>query len=247
MAKGRTVSTAHLFLCGTLVGLVLAPAAEAGSLGYHLFNPTPRGEMRPLSADRPDSTESPVTVDAGHFQAELSFFDYTLNQDDGVEVRGWSILDMNLKVGLLDNLDLQVVFSAHSIEDTRGGRPRDETVGSFGDVQVRAKVNLWGNDGGETAFGLIPFVTIPTGTRLSVEKAEGGLIAMMSWDVMERLGLGFQAEIDLVHEPVEDTYDAEFLHTVVAGFHTYGPLGAYLEYVGVAGFESGSQMGARCA
>jgi len=32
--------------------------------------------MRDLSADKPDATESPITVDAGHYQVELSFMDF---------------------------------------------------------------------------------------------------------------------------------------------------------------------------
>ena len=38
---------------------------------YTLFHPTPREWMREMSTDRPDQTESPNTVDAGHFQVEL--------------------------------------------------------------------------------------------------------------------------------------------------------------------------------
>jgi hypothetical protein len=32
---------------------------------YHLLAPTPRSELRDLSTDRPDKTESAYTVDAG--------------------------------------------------------------------------------------------------------------------------------------------------------------------------------------
>ncbi len=39
---------------------------------YSLFNPTPRELWRPLSADRPDFTESPYTVDASAVQLEMS-------------------------------------------------------------------------------------------------------------------------------------------------------------------------------
>jgi len=43
---------------------------------YHLFNPTPRELMRDLSPDRPDATESPITLDAGHSGFEVSLFDW---------------------------------------------------------------------------------------------------------------------------------------------------------------------------
>ena len=49
---------------------------------YSLLNPTPRELWRPMSADRPDFTESPFTVDAGAVQLELSFVDYTKNGEE---------------------------------------------------------------------------------------------------------------------------------------------------------------------
>ena len=47
---------------------------------YHLFNPTPNNLLRDLSPDRPDATESPITVDAGRYQVETSLFDYRRDQ-----------------------------------------------------------------------------------------------------------------------------------------------------------------------
>ena len=38
---------------------------------YWLLDPVPRQAMRPLSTDRPDQTESPYSVDAGHVQFEF--------------------------------------------------------------------------------------------------------------------------------------------------------------------------------
>ena len=37
---------------------------------YHLFNPVPREYLRGMNTDRPDQTESPYTVDAGHFRSK---------------------------------------------------------------------------------------------------------------------------------------------------------------------------------
>lgn len=37
---------------------------------YSLFNSVPRSQMREMETERPDVTESPYTVDAGHFQYE---------------------------------------------------------------------------------------------------------------------------------------------------------------------------------
>ena len=68
--------------------------------GYTLFNPTPRDLWRPMSADRPDFTESPITVDAGAVQVELSFLDYASNGDENA----LSVAPVNIKLGLLNNV-----------------------------------------------------------------------------------------------------------------------------------------------
>ncbi len=88
-----------------LAGLVLTAAAVGGETTpdkrqYTLFNPTPIDQMRPLSADRPDGTESPYTVDAGHFQLEVSLFDFAHDNDRGERTDAYTILDTNFKVGL---------------------------------------------------------------------------------------------------------------------------------------------------
>ena len=86
----------------------------------------------------------------------------------------------------------------------------------------------------------MPFIKIPTHTALSNGQAEGGLIVMLGWDAGDTWGLGFQAEVDFVYDEEDDDYDTEFLHTVVIGFDIAGPLGGYLEYVGVFSSDSGS-------
>lgn len=49
---------------------------------YTLFNPTPAKCMREFDPDRPDITDSPFTVDAGHIQFESGLFSYTLSRPD---------------------------------------------------------------------------------------------------------------------------------------------------------------------
>jgi len=204
---------------------------------YHLFNPTPRHLMRPLSADRPDVTESPITVDAGHVQIELSFVDYRRDDrnNDNTEVEAWTFGATNIKFGLLNNVDLQLVFDAFVDQDTE-----DETTGSstnaqgFNDSQIRLKINLWGNDGGDTAFALMPFIQLPTGSDdLTSDEVEGGLIIPFGMELGDGWGLGLMAEIDFVYNEENDDYDIDFVHTAVVGHDIVGPLGGYLEYIGV--------------
>src|SRR4026209_2035948 len=98
--------------CFVAVGL--AHGAAGGDKGqYTLFNPTPKELMREMSTDRPDKTESPYTVDAGHFQVEMDLFGYTRDHDTaaGADSRTetFSVGPVNLKGGLFNNVDLQIL------------------------------------------------------------------------------------------------------------------------------------------
>ena len=66
-----------------------APRAEKSQ--YHLLNPTPRDRMRPMSPDRPDRTEGPYTVDAGHFKLEMDLLQYMRDREKGTRIERWQI------------------------------------------------------------------------------------------------------------------------------------------------------------
>ena len=137
-----------------------SPAEPAPALPdksrFTLWNPTPRPLMRELSADRPDKTESAYTVDAGHFQVEMDLVAYSYDHDrsggNDTRTEAWAIAPMNLKLGLLNDVDLQLMIETYNqvrTEDQVAGTTEHQS--GFGDVTLRLKRNLWGNDGGRTA------------------------------------------------------------------------------------------------
>jgi len=217
----------------TAIGACSAFAGEplegipADKSQYNLFNPTPRELMRELSPDRPDATESPITVDAGHFAMEVSLFDW--RRDGGDDT--YTLMATNLKFGLTNNTGLQLVFDSYAWED----RESSNGAEGFGDIQLRLKYNLWGNDGGDTALALFPFVKIPTGTALSNDEWEGGLIIPFSTQLTERVGLGLMAEFDVVYDDVSRDHEFEFLHSAVLGIDLTERLGTFIEYIGITG------------
>jgi hypothetical protein len=226
-----------------------ARASEVGAGSksqYNLFNPTPRALLRELSTDRPDVTESPHTVDAGHFQAEFSFFEYARDRvriDDRnakVDAEQWSVLPANLKVGLLNNVDLQLFLTPY-LRNEVGDGPFGSRAGGFGDVQVRLKLNLWGNDAphltfGDTALAVMPFIELPTGDEdLGLgDEFEGGVIVPFAASLPHDFSLGLMAEFDFV-EGDDGGHDLVFVHTASLGHDLFRDLAGYVEYVGAAG------------
>jgi hypothetical protein len=202
--------------------------------GYHLFRPVPVEQMRELSTDRPDKTESPYTVDAGHVQVEmdLAAFTYDRHNSDRADTRveSWSFGTVNLKFGLLNNVDLQVVLEPWSVSRTverPGGRMRAD---GFGDITLRTKFNLWGNDGGSTAFALMPFVKIPANQDdLGNHAVEGGLIVPLAVELPAGWGMGLMTEIDFNEDADGRGHHAEWINSITFSHDIAGPLGGYFE------------------
>ncbi len=232
-----------LTLPRVLTVLLLAVGACASSLTaqttpYHLFNPVPAAEMGEMNTDRPDTTESPFTVPAGHFQMEISMFDMARDLDEGVRTETWIYGQANLKVGLLRNVDLQFIMDSYThVRTADGGDVTDKTSG-FGDLTLRLKTNLWGNDGGRTAFGLMPYISIPTYTDVSSEEVQGGLIVPFSVSLTERLSLGMMVQADVVYDAESFGHDIEWVHSASLGISITDSLGTYLELVGIAGEDT---------
>jgi Putative MetA-pathway of phenol degradation len=231
----------HLGLASLLVAAqVLAQALPADKSQFSLFNPRPPSQMREFNADRPGVTESPYTVDAGHMQVELSFVEYTHDSEAGIQTDGYSVLPANLKIGLLNNLDLQLILNSYEnfLIHGKGTSQRDD---GFGDTEIRAKLNLWGNDGGNTAFCIMPFVRLPTGVdHLSDHHVEGGLdLPLTVRQLPGGFDLSTMAEFDVDHNDANDNYGIDFVHTLNLQ-HELGAkkLSGYLEYAGVAPIDT---------
>ena len=199
---------------------------------YNLFTPVPPEFMRELTPDRPDKTESPYTVDAGHFQVEIDFANFTHDRTDGVTTRSWNIAPVNFKVGLLKNADLQLVFDNYLHTRTEDKSAGATTVQSgVGDLTARLKLNLWGNDGGATAFGLLPFVKFPTSTgQLGNHAVEGGIIFPLAIKLPHDFDLGLETSVSFLQNESDHRYDEEFFNSVTLGHALVGNLGGYLEF-----------------
>lgn len=220
---------AALAIAGTATAADNGPVPAGDKSAYTLFNPTPRNLLRELSADRPDTTESPVTVDAGHVQLEFSFVEWRKEGGD----EELAILPSNIKLGLTHNIDLQFILNPY-LRSQAG-----DTDAGHGDTQVRLKVNLWGNDGGEgffgeTALAVMPFVQFPTGADAfsNDDHVEWGVIVPLSMPLLADFGLTVMAEVDFVRDG-NGGYDTLFVHTASLGRDIHGPLAGYVEYVGV--------------
>ena len=237
IALVASLSTA---LCAASAASAAPGSGNADKGRFTLFNPTPRGLMREMETDRPDVTESPRTVDAGHVQVELSFLAYTHEREGAAHADALSILPANIKVGLTNDVDLQLVLDPYGRVRGRAADGASERRSGFGDTQLRLKINLWGNDEGPTALGVMPFIQFPTaGDDRGSGRVEGGVIVPFSFELPAGFGMAVMGGFDIVRDEANEGYGIEFLHTVNLNRHIVGDLGGYVEYIGVSPIDTG--------
>ena len=200
-AKWRKVSGC-LFLClfsvpATHVHAQTPPAADAMALtgdpvpaaptqpkpDYSLFDPAPDGQMRPLSTDRPGKTHSSITVDAGHFQVESDFLNYTYDHYSPGEqtTRILSVATPILKAGITNSVDLEAAFDFYN--DThvtsRGGTATATGTSSSGSTPGGSNGTQTGGVGssssstGASSIGK-GFGDVALGAKVNVFGNDGG-------------------------------------------------------------------------
>jgi hypothetical protein len=213
-----------------LLALVIAlPAPAFAQQSYSLSNPTPHAELRELSTDRPDKTESPYTVDAGRVQVELDFLSYTRDRSEGIQSEIIAVTPLNLKLGLTPNTDIQFIVEPYVWQTTSSEGERSRTDG-FGDVTIRLKRNLFGNDGGDAALAVMPFVKLPTSTGgIGNNAAEFGLIVPLALTLSDQVGLGVMTEVDLLRQADGRGYAPSFINSATLAFSLTARLGLYTE------------------
>jgi hypothetical protein len=138
-------------------------------LAYDLFHPTPEDQLRHLSADRPDQTESPFTVDPGHIQLESDLVIYSSKQKTDSPTSSWSWFTLNFKIGLTERDDLQF------ITDPLQQEHRELT--SLSSLTLRWKHQLFHDS--PIKLSIMPFITLPRHS-LQWNHCSVGLILPMS-------------------------------------------------------------------
>ena len=184
--------------------------------GYTLLNPTPDDELRKFAPDRPTKGFSVRTVDAGHVELEIDTFNETYSKYLGIATRSIQTLDPNVRIGITDWAEFDVQFnglqSAQSW-DSGSGAPVAQGAG-FGDVVLRTKMNLLGNDDGPVGLAVIPYVKLPSSAPvISNGAVEGGLIVPLALRLPQDYLVTLMTEVDALKDD-HSNREANFVNLV---------------------------------
>lgn len=182
---------------------------------FNLFNPVPKSEMRDMETDRPDVTESPYTVDAGHFQYETDLARSVRTISESQKKLTLLINQGNIKIGINGSTAVQIGFQTYGMQKqtdlSSGLISRSQ---GFGDINLRVKQNIIGNDKGNFVMAVLPYIKFPTSHYETESKLEGGLIIPMLYKLPGEWNLGFQVEADRLKDEDQPSMHTEFLQTL---------------------------------
>ena len=239
MPSSRSSSVLVLAFAMHSMASALAPetarAADNGTTDksmYSLFNPTPDSLLRSFSTDRPTKSNVPQTVDAGRFQYETDLFNYYHQRTGSVTTNSLTLLNTYLKVGLTSSVDFELNTPVFQELRTRDGSTGITTrAAGYNDTIARFKINMWGNEGGKTAFALIPWVKIPTAASgLGNGATEGGIIAPLAFSLPQDRTLLFNFEVDQLKNANDGGYHVSTTNLInlsgpiAPGWTLYGEL-----------------------
>jgi len=138
-----------------------------------------------LVTDRPDQTESSVTIPAGSLQIETGFM-LGYEEVDQISVRSIVVPASLFRLGIAKSIELRISsqFENYKIED--------ESVEGIGDIEVGAKVQLLKNENINTEIAFLSHLVVPSGTN-KLSNGHAGTVNKLaiSHSINDHTGLGY--------------------------------------------------------
>lgn len=222
---------------------------EADKSQYNLFNPTPPSLMREFEPDRPDLTDNPFTVDAGHVQLEADLVNYTRSRpdEDGTVTEKFLFGATDIRVGITNYAEVDfLVQPINAVRMHFVDSPDDWNAGPDA-LEIGAKINIYGNDTfeipGATALGIRPFIEIPTVRNgVGEEDVEGGVSGLFAIKLTERAELELMTEFDFIKNEGRSGYHVEYFNSGTFSYEWTSALSTYFEVATIFGVEGPSDI-----
>jgi hypothetical protein len=157
---------------------------------HSLVSPLPDVCLGFIDTDRPHQTDTPHVVPAGHVQVESALAEVqlggTVGTTGGSRHAHLVFFDDNYKVGVVSNVDLQLLFT-HVTYD-----PVDGAFLPPGPLELRAKFNIVHENGWAPAITLVPWVFLPVSPS---EVFRAGPYVFWGWELGEHFELEMNAGV----------------------------------------------------
>ena len=215
-----------------------------------LFNPVPADALRGMDTDRPNVTNTPHTIDAGHLQIETGLFDYThahdalAGTDDSTDAL--TLAHVNFRLGILDALEVNAALdSVDFFRNTDRVANRTVKASGVGDLVLGGKLALWGDAGSDapwaTALAFQPQIKIPTALApIGNRHSEYFFGVPFLVNLVADFHLGLQTIASRERNLANTGYATGWRSSASVDHILFGQLDAYLEYAAHVTTEHGA-------
>ena len=184
----------------------------------------------PLVTDRPDITESSLSVGRGVWQIETSAR-WTRFDFGGTDLRAWTTPTL-VRVGVAAPLELRLespLFTA--ARTSENGAPDEEATG-LSPILLGAKYHFVNGGGAVPSTGALLNVLVPSGSgAFSIDFMGASLLVAADWDFLTSWSFGTNVGIDVVEEDNGEVLSAGFFSGAL-GKGVGEKTGLFLEFVG---------------
>lgn len=179
----------------------------------------------PLVTDRPDFTESAVTVQPGRVQIEAG---YTFSRQG--DVKGHGIGELLFRIGAFKWAEVRIAVNSYSFENTPEGTERGVNDAFLGAklklVDNAPEVSRW-----RPGVALLVGTTLPTGSNIfGADDAQPEAKLALSWELTPQLSVGSNLNVALISTGEEQF--GQFSGSLALGVGITERLASYVEFFG---------------
>lgn len=198
-------------------------------LQYSFTQVNDNGEIKPMVTDRPDQTESAVTVPRGTFQLETGII-VENNETISERYTGVTYNTSLIRFGILDNLEFRAGTSVLRLTIESLDTQDENVLQGLAPFGIGTKIAISEEQEILPAMGLITMLTLPkTG---DIEFQQPHLSPSMIWAMSKTISPGYGAGLNLgLSWNGEDAF-IETFYSLVLGGEFVERMGAFIELYG---------------
>jgi len=176
-----------------------------------------------IVTDRPDQTESAITVPVRSFQIETGM-SLGYSSDDKTKYRTFSGPSSLFRVGLLTGVELRIT---NQFESTKNLKKENVSAG-ISDMMLGAKVELINKEDINAKIAILSHLVLPTGSSDLTTNRYGTVNRLaVSHNLTDNMGLGYNIGYDYFGEG-----SGNLVYTMSLGFSVTDRLGVFVEGYG---------------
>ncbi len=185
--------------------------------------------VEPMVTDRPDATESPLTVPKGSLQVESGGF-YTSFEEGGFKTETYTYNTTLLRYGIFDNFEFRLGWNFEETRFSLNGQEAADVLSGFSPLLAGMKVEIAEEDGWKPQIGLIGHLFLPftAGNDYRPETTGADFRFSFSNTLSSKSSLSYNVGAAWGNDSPEIAY----IYTIAYGYAVTDTFGVYAEVYG---------------